>query len=573
MNFLKQNYYINIISIICVLIGAYYSFHFINEPLICVDDVNIIFVYATNFVDGHGIVYNAGGEHVEGFTSFLYFLICSAFYLISPNPEILIFLFNLIIAIASTLLIQYAIQLLSKKLDFSKTITFCLQIGYLAWLISKPLYFGWIIISLMDAGIYSFILLAIFTFFIELVIKRNNNNKKKGIFLTVLIITLILTRPEAVIWGLMIISLYTFIVYIQTNNFNATIKTIILPVIGYTGSFSIITTFRLNYFKYRFPNTFYAKVSASISQTLNDGFNYFENFLNSYSISIILFLAISFSLLLVEYIKNKINLMFFVGLIIVLFNFTGITIHIVEGAEHFNGFRMYQPIYPIIYFLYLFPIVYVTKKVSLQYIYLFLIAAGLWITKNIYQNWLYFKNSQNLYGPVANYQFSISNEFHIAANERENGKNLSIIFVDSLLTIGYGSAGGIAYAYKGNIIDMMGLNNTLMAHANNIKEGPEGHKSFDKETFYELAPEILMAQALKTNSINLQRTNDYYTNPSMWDNIIFKNIFNDSNFKDEYQLAEIINKDFPEYGCVGYCRKDYVNYLNNQPKFIVQPYE
>jgi arabinofuranosyltransferase len=573
MNFLRGNTYISIISVVCIAIGCYYSFTFINQPLIGTDDANILFVYAKNFVHGNGIVYNVGGEHVEGFTCFLYFIICSAFYLITPNPEVIIFFFNLILSIISILYIQYTIQLISTKLTFSKKLRICLQIGFLAWLISNPLYFGWNIISLMDTGLYSFILITIFCFFIQLLFDSDINKEKKAILLSLLIIALILTRPEAIIWGIVFIALFAFIIHLQTRNFNKTIKLIIKPIIGYTVSFIIITIFRLIYFKFPFPNTFYAKVSASLEQTLSDGFNYFENFIEQYGVVLVIFLALSTTFILIEYIKNNTSIKFLLGFIIILINITGITIPIVEGADHFHGFRMYQPIYPILYFIYLIPLFYFRKKISFYYTYLFLIVGGFWISKNIYQNWLNFKNSQNLSEPIANYQFSISNEFYIAANERENGKILSMIFEDSLPKIGYGSAGGIAYGYKGNIIDMMGLNNTLMAHANTIKVGPKGHESFDKETFYELAPEILMAQTFKANMINLQGANDYYTNPTTWDNMIFKNIFNDYSFKERYQLAEIINKDFPEYGCVGYFRKDYLNYFNNQSKFIVQPYE
>lgn len=573
LNFLRETTYLLIISVIVIIIGCYYCYKFINQPLIGTDDANILFVYAKNFVHGHGIVYNVGGEHVEGFTCFLYFVVCSFFYLISPNPEILIFVFNVILAIISTLLIQSTIHLISKKLLLSKTLNICLQIGFLSWLISNPLYFGWNILSLMDSGLYSFILIAIFCFLIQLIFNNDSNKEKNSTFLTLLIIALNLTRPESIFWGIVVISLFTFIIYLQTTNVNKTIKLIIQPVIGYTASFTLLTIFRLIYFKYPFPNTFYAKVSASIAQTLSDGLNYFENFIQVYGFVLIVFMILSTIFILIEFIRNNTSIEFLLGFIIMIITISGITIPIIEGADHFHGFRMYQPIYPILYYIYLIPLFYYTKKISFYITYLFLIVGGLWITKNISQNWLYFKNSQNLFGPVANHQFSISNEFYIAANERENGKILSIIFEDSLPNIGYGSAGGIAYGYKGNIIDMMGLNNTLMAHANTIKEGPKGHESFDKNTFYKLAPEILMAQTFKTNLINLQQANDYYTNPSMWDNIIFKNIFNDSSFKERYQLAEVINKYYPEYGCVGYFRKDYLHYLNNQSKFRVQVYE
>ncbi|MGC8750733.1 hypothetical protein [Hydrotalea sp.] len=263
-------------------------------------------------------MYNVGGEHVEGFTCFFYFIICSAFYLITPNPEVLIFFFNLILSIISILLIQYTIHLISKKLAFSKKLRICLQIGFLAWLISNPLYFGWNVISLMDTGLYSFILISIFCYFIQLLFDSDISKEKKAILLSLLLITLILTRPEAIIWGIAFITLFAFIIHLQTRNFNKTIKLIIQPIIGYTVSFIIRTIFRLIYFKYPFPNTFYAKVSASFEQTISDGFNYFENFIKQYGVVLVIFLALSTTFILIEYIKNNTSITFLLGFIIIL---------------------------------------------------------------------------------------------------------------------------------------------------------------------------------------------------------------------------------------------------------------
>ena len=122
----------------------------------------------------------------------------------------------------------------------------------------------------------------------------------------------------------------------------------------------------------------------------------------------------------------------------------------------------------------------------------------------------------------------ISNEFFIAKNEIENGTRLNVLFQENLPTIGFGSAGGIAYGYNGFVYDLMGLNNTLMAHADREKNGPKGHQSFNKSVFYTLAPDILMPRAVPTdNRINFSQIQAYYTNTNSWDNLIFKNIFND----------------------------------------------
>ena len=68
-----------------------------GTPLVGYDDANIFFVYARNLVEGHGFVYNVGGERVEGFTSLLWVLICAAAWAASSRFEILLFVINVVI--------------------------------------------------------------------------------------------------------------------------------------------------------------------------------------------------------------------------------------------------------------------------------------------------------------------------------------------------------------------------------------------------------------------------------------------------------------------------------------------
>ena len=52
-----------------------------------VDDANIFFAYARHVSAGEGFVFNAGAERVEGFTSLLWVLICSAAVALAGDPE------------------------------------------------------------------------------------------------------------------------------------------------------------------------------------------------------------------------------------------------------------------------------------------------------------------------------------------------------------------------------------------------------------------------------------------------------------------------------------------------------
>src|SRR5919108_54282 len=66
----------------------------LEYPLIGIDDANIYFVYAKNLANGHGFVYNVGGERVEGFTSLLWTLIAAMAFKFSAYPELILLIIN-----------------------------------------------------------------------------------------------------------------------------------------------------------------------------------------------------------------------------------------------------------------------------------------------------------------------------------------------------------------------------------------------------------------------------------------------------------------------------------------------
>ncbi len=568
MPFLKNNLVIILLTFVCITAGSYLSFEYINQPLAGTDDANILFVYARNFTNGAGIVYNVGGEHVEGFTCLSYFFICSACYLFSPNPEAYIFLVNLFLAFISIVLLMQSIGTIAIKLNLKKIYSLFLQVGLLLWIFCNPLYFAWNIISLMDSGLYGFIIIAAFSYFIHLALTDAIDEKKMAIWLALLIVAIILTRPEGIIWCILFISLYACIYIKKNKSFNRLVALLSWPIIAYVGSFLLLTLFRILYFGFPLPNTFYAKVSASITQTIGDGAQYFWNFLHLYGFQLIPFLAIYIIWISYQFIRGSKQDKFLIGLVIFFFSITGLLIPILEGADHFRGFRMYQPIYPLLYFIYISPVFILSQLAPFKNLAVYMGALGVAVVIFTMNNWNTFKKSQQ-FSSSYNNPYTIFNEFYIAAKERENGRLLSAIFENHLPSIGYGSAGGIAYGYKGAVYDMMGLNNTQMAHADAVKEGPKGHESFNKNVFYDLLPDILMAQANNPTNVNLQAIENYYTDRNSWDNLIFKDIFNDTMFKDKYQLAAVINLQYPEYCCVGYYRKDYLQQLMMHPNFKI----
>ena len=81
-------------------------------------------------------------------------------------------------------------------------------------------------------------------------------------------------------------------------------------------------------------------------------------------------------------------------------------------------------------------------------------------------------------------------EFEIAKVGRERGRqaNGCSTPMSPCPSIGTITVGGLKYTYEGDVVDLMGLNSTLMAHNGGNRVGIRSHAAFEKRTFYELNP-------------------------------------------------------------------------------------
>jgi hypothetical protein len=558
-------------ALLGIIIPVYYLFTSLNLPYIGVDDANIVFVYAKNFSNGYGIVYNMGGEHVEGCSSFLYFLVCSVFFFFSSKPEFAILVWNVSLAVISCMSMLISLKTLSKKAWLSVSNRRVIYSIFLGWLLINPLYFVWNVVSLMDAGIYSSLLLVSYSYFMQLLLAPEAIKFPLSI-ICALIMLIMLCRPEGLLWGLGYGISYLLIQYVHEKQFVSALKNTMAPLFTYLLTGTLLTLFRWFYFGYPLPNTYYAKVSAHLFSTLHDGMMYFREYYTMYGVLIFLpafvLLRWVFTTTLTKQYKHQLT-EYILAFITLLFIMTGLLLPIMEGGDHFHGLRLYQPTYPllimplILFLLRVFsPIVWKIKLISLLFL-------GLTAYCSI-SNWGAFIHSNKNATPIRDLRLSMMPEFNIAYYSRANGLALNEIFNQELPTIGYGSAGGIAYTYKGIVYDLMGLNNTLLAHADAVKQGPKGHQSFNKEVFYTLAPDLFMPTALAhVDSNTLRQAQRYYTDIHGWDNLIFKNIFNDKQFKTQYTLALIQNIQASTYSCYAYVNHHYLERLLKNTSFHV----
>ena len=195
----------------------------LGGSLIGIDDANIFFVYARNFAGGHGIVYNIGGEHVEGFSSVLYFLICSLGYAFSATPETGFLVLNFFFALLTILLMLYMLQVLCSRLLLSASLRVILMLGFLILIFANPFYIFWTIVSLMDSGLYSMLVTIAFVF-LALLILTPNVSQTKSIQLSFLIPLLVLSRPEGVLWAVLSLVVFFYLNSVQGKSYLSSLR-------------------------------------------------------------------------------------------------------------------------------------------------------------------------------------------------------------------------------------------------------------------------------------------------------------------------------------------------------------
>jgi len=521
-----------IIVLVLVVLGSRYLSAQFQDPYFGVDDANIFFVYARHISGGHGAVYNIGGEHVEGFTSLLYVLILSLLYLIKSAPEKMIFYME--IAIVSLALTGFVIAYdrIQNNLSSSKRniIGINFRTGLLiAWIFSSPAYLTWTVLTLMDTGLWSGLVLTGVSM-IGLVLLYPNSKLVQGLFVLLLGL-MVIARPEGAFFLTLVVGLVFYLLWCQGFSTKSAIRYVLPLVLFPWVVFLALTGFRLSYFGYPFPNTFYAKVSPNWTYNLITGFEYFEEFISSN-----IFITLGITAALVWLMIGAVRLRnrerwadpgeaFNLAVSILLLG--GVTLPIILGGDHFKWFRFFQPIWPLV----IIPLIHIISKMTntlfdgtaLQAWFprssLMMIPAFLLFI---------FASSPSWLNPEST---NLQHEFNIAVNGRTAGTVFKDLFSGTdYPTLGEVRAGGIKVTYPGDVIDLLGLNNLRMGHESGDRYGFKNHAAFSKKVFYEQQPQIL----LPLYTPELPEDHPYQTE---WFNTTLQNLFTDEKFLSTYTVS------------------------------------
>lgn len=455
-----------------------------GRPLMGIDDANIFFGYAENIVKGLGITYSTNGVHVEGCTSLLWLLVCALNFAIGFN-ECGVFLCSLACLIIAQILWVKTLR----KLRCNTTI-------YYALILSCPAYITWMSITLMDTAVWG-LLLAWLAYVLFDEIEESSNHGL--IAMTLPFVISPLARPE---------SAYVVLITLLTIGAHhafcrKSMKPVFVIGLSFCAMIGIITLFRIWYFGFPLPNTYYAKVSPSFLYNIKCGIIYAGLYLSAgfptttFAIGSVLFLCNMLTsakrIVVNRTIKDAGMVAVLAWTMLLMFT------PVLTGGDHFELHRFYQPLYPAICVLLAvgmrlleasFP--HIGRPLPMAVIACSLCAFG-WAGRDAW----FFALAEGS---------SLKHEFQIANNDYLLGMKLNDMFehVIDLPVVGAITAGGISRTYRGQLVDLMGLNDIRIAHHKGNRHGLKNHAAFEPDIFPDLGIDILAADPIKSSDLFLK---------------------------------------------------------------------
>lgn len=489
----------------------------LRSPMCGIDDANIFFVYARSVSAGDGFVFNPGSERVEGFTSFLWVVISAGVIAIAGSPERILLGLNILL-VSLTIVSCLRFFVFTTATDTART-SLPWASAFLILLLLDFRYIAWNTVTLMETALWTCLLTTT-----AILVVEGRSSWKHNYLLAVLVTLLILTRPEALVWVPVLCGLFYVRRDVPGERARA-LSAVVPALLAFVLTTVLLTMFRLLYFGVPLPNTYYAKVSPSLSFSLNEGARYLGRYLLSGPVPFACALAILFSVVHLVKVRFRDDR----TLALTLLALAGLTVPVLTGGDHFDGFRFYQSVYPILllallnFARFILPkyVAVASHEISIRSVGAAALIAVLLMLQIV--EWTLFDSG------------GLLTEFEIAAAGRQQGHRINLLFdnVRPLPDIGTITVGGLKYAYHGHVIDLMGLNNTKMAHNGGDRVGPRSHAAFERRTFYELKPTIVLPHVQYSLELRLAGQRVSFID------LALKGVLHEAGFRDIYRLAEV----------------------------------
>lgn len=432
------------------------------------DDAYTSFRYAKNFAEGNELVFNPG-ERVEGYTNFLWVMILGLFYFLDHNHILTLDLesisqfLSILFSVSALVLTYFLSRAIFKRDDIQKSLIeniidemLHLTPAFLLSISTPLIYWG---VSAMETTLFvSLTLLSI------LIYLQNECKNHPSLSFVIVSVLNSLLRPEGMIVFILILLHKIFYNYLlhQEKRFLSRIravidKTLIKEILLFSLPLLIYICFRMIYYGYPLPNTFYAKTDFSFEFIIR-GMRYFYAYAEAY---LLYGFVLLFPLVLFLDKKNIKELLLLFWIIV-----AWTALNILIGGDVLPIHRFFLPIMPVIFILFIKTISYLIKLIfhrrliyasaTLTFIVLILLAGNInyskqrsmMMEKRAYESGLVKK--MKIYANWVNVQ-----------NERK-GRQISV----AMSTIG-----SFSYFANTRVIDIVGLTDEYIAHHPKEVEG------------------------------------------------------------------------------------------------------
>ncbi len=283
------------------------------------DDAMISMRYAANFAHGHGLVWNPGGERIEGYTNFLWVIYMAIVHLLPlplPTLALVVTLTNIVLAVATLPFLAYVVRMLGGQRE-------AVVATLVAYGLSLPS-MGW-----ATAGAETVLLSFLLILSISLLL-RDSERQQWTPYPFLVAGGMALVRSDALILAVLLYG----VAFVLSNDKKR--------VIGYSaGSFLLPVAhigFRLLYYGDIIPNTAHLKVT-NWDNKIPHGIAYVADFAGEY-ILLLLFVLVGVVL------HRSWQRVLLTGVVLVYGGYVAYA-----GGDGFPQFRFFVPILPVIFLL------------------------------------------------------------------------------------------------------------------------------------------------------------------------------------------------------------------------------
>ena len=335
------------ISFYFLVIAVVFVLHALHLVVIA-EDAFIGFRFAEHFAEGNGLLWNIGEPPVEGYTNFLWIIFCSVAILSGTNLLVFVQVAGIVFSI---IILIYIFNFCLRLLEFD-SYSSLIACAFLA--LTGP--FATWSISGMETSLFT--LLVVASCYHEISYWKSRHKGSLILSLTFCFLAT-LTRPEGL--GIFII-LLTLHLYraLREKKSKEIINYAVLALIIFIIPFSIYFAWRVSYYGYLFPLTYYAKTGGGLLQWIR-GVKYLFFFIIHFIlplVPIIIFLfwekrdqlkrtkLFSLSRVNAQLIGNR------YGLILsgaICLGYSGYIVLI--GGDYMAMYRFFVPVLPFIYIL------------------------------------------------------------------------------------------------------------------------------------------------------------------------------------------------------------------------------